>query len=111
MKGALALRVPCGTPVMIDTSSTNITSASWVQLQAAASMNSACSAILVSNSGAQPLLLGTGASGSEVSSGAVIPPSSAGVLVPIKLATATRLSLKSLDGTQSTGIVTVMFLQ
>lgn len=109
MKGAIALRNPVGAPAALDTSSTNVTSSAYVQLIAALSMTSGCSAIALHNPGAQPLKLAKGGSGSEVDTGIVLPVGAA-IIIPIELAKNTRLSLKSMGGTQSTGIVTCSFL-
>lgn len=111
MRGALALRVPCGSAAALDTSGTSVTNAAYVQLQAAASMTAACSAIVISNSGAQPLTLASGGAGSEVDLGIVIPPLSEGLVIPLVLKKTTRMSVKSLGGTQSSGFVSIMYLQ
>lgn len=111
MKGALALRNPVGKVGSLDTGSTSVTSGAYVELQSAANMTSPCSAIIVSNGGAQPLTLATGAAGSEVDLGVVIPPTSGlCVIIPCNLKKSTRMSLKSLGGTQSSGVVTIGYL-
>lgn len=104
MKGALPLRNPAGAAAALDTSSTNVTNSAWVQINA--STANGASAICVSNGGSQPLALATGAAAAEVATGIVIPPSSFAIMLPIEIPKATRLSLKSLGGTQSSGIVT-----
>lgn len=110
MKGALALRKPVGTAAMLDTSSTSVTSSAYVTLQAATAAN--CNSIQISNSGAQPILLATGSAGNEVNTGIVIAPSSGGQwLIPIEIAKGVRLSLKSMNATQSSGIVSIGFFQ
>ena len=111
MKSTIALRVPCGAAAALDTSVTNVASNAYAVLQTAANMSSAASAVYVSNSGTQPIILATGAAASEVNTGIVIPPLCQGILIPIKLNTATRMSLKSLGGTQVAGFVSIMFLQ
>lgn len=111
MKGALALRNPVvqGAAAVLDTSATNVTSGAYVQILTAANMKKACSGIIVTNSGAQPLALGKGAAASEVNTGVVIPPGGGQVIIPIEIAAATRLSVESLGSTQATGIVTISF--
>lgn len=108
MKGALALRNPCGSPAVLNTGNTNVTSGAWVELKD--SMEFACSGILVTNQGIEPLEIGKGESGSEEPTGAVIPPQDS-VIIPINLPASTRLSLRSMGATQSLGFVTATFLQ
>jgi hypothetical protein len=111
MKGAIALRKPVvqAAAAVLDTSVTNITNAAYVQLVTAANMTKPASAVLVTNSGAQPIQFATGAAGVEADSGVVIPPGGGQVLIPIEILKGVRLALKSLGGTQSTGIITVTF--
>ncbi len=99
---------PVGTPAALDTSGTNVTASAWVTL--IASETYACSALLLHNSGAQPLKVATGAGGSEVELGLVLP-IGVSILVPVSTEKAVRLSLKSLGATQSSGIVTVSCFQ
>ncbi len=111
MRGALALRTPCGAAATVDTSSTNVTSSAYVELQSAVNMTSAASGVVVSNSGTQPIKMATGASGSEVDTGILIPPLCEGLFVAIPLKKSTRISLRSLGGTQSTGFISIMYVQ
>ena len=112
MKGAVAIRGPVGAPAFLDTSSTNIGTGAYVQLQTAAAMTSACSAIMVSNGGTSPLKMALGASGNEVDNGVIIPPSANTLIqIPVNIAAQTRITLKSLSGTQSSGVVTMSFFQ
>ena len=108
MKGALALRNPCGTAVALNTGSTSVTNSAYVEIED--STTSAYSAICVTNQGAQPLALAVGAAGSEVLTGIVIPPADA-VIVPREGKKSKRLSLISLGGTQSSGYVTLSYFQ
>lgn len=108
--GAIGLRRPVNTATIIDTSSTSIGTSAYVTLLAAASVTYAYSAILISNAGTSPLKLATGAAGSEVDSGLVIPGSTV-QLLPFNGVKGVRLSLRSLSGTQSSGIVTISFYQ
>lgn len=108
MKGALALRGPVGAPpAVLNTTSVNVTAAAWVEI--VSNLSFGCSAVLVTNGGAEPLSLGKGAAASEVATGAVIPPSQS-LLIPIEIAKGSRLALRSLGGTQSSGYVTMAFL-
>jgi len=108
MKGELALRKPVGTAAALNSGSTNITAAAFFELQAATAK--ACSAVCLTNQGAQPILVATGAAGSEVLTGLVIPPADA-IIVPIEIAAGVRVSLKSLGATQSSGYVTISYFQ
>lgn len=108
--GALGLRKPVGTAAILDTSSTNVTTSAYVTLVAKANVTYGYGALLLSNGGTSPLILATGDAGSEVLTGLLIPPSSSNLL-PINGASKVRLSLKSLSGTQSSGLVTISFFQ
>lgn len=110
MKGALALRRPVAGPATLDTSVSTVTNAAYTQLQAAAARLFAASAILIHNPGAQPLVLAIGGAGAEVDTGIVIP-INVPTIIPIEIAKNSRLSLKSLGTTQSSGLVTCSFLQ
>lgn len=89
-------------PVVLDTSSTNVTAAAYVTF--AASLTNACSAIQIHNTGAQPIKLATGAAASEVDTG-VIFPIGVSILIPEELKKAVRLSVRSMGGTQATGLL------
>lgn len=109
MKGSLALRNPVGTAIANDCSSTTITAAAYVQLTAAT--DAPASGILVFNTSAKAIKLARGASGSEVDTGIVIPPSStSGTFIPIEIKKGTRLSAKALSADATTGyfVVTLM---
>lgn len=111
MKGALALRKPIvqGAAAVIDTSSTNIANNAYTQLLTAAQMLKAVSAIVVTNSGSQPLQLARGAAAAETDTGIIIPPGGGQLELPVELVAGVRLSLKSLGAAQTSGIVTVSF--
>lgn len=113
MKGALALRNPVvqGASAVLDTSGTNVANNAFAQLITAANRKGACSAIIVTNGGSQPLQLAQGGAGSEADTGVIIPPSAGQLLIPVELKAGVRLSLKSLGSTQSSGVVTVSFFQ
>jgi hypothetical protein len=108
MKGAVAIRGPVGSAAAIDTSSTSIGASAYVQIVAKTS--SACSAVVVSNPGAQPLKIAVGSAGHEVDNGGVIPPGAINEMIPMEIPNGSRVTLKSLIGTQSSGIVCIGFL-
>lgn len=108
--GALGLRKPVNTATVLDTSATNVTTSAYVTLAAVAAVPQAYSAILVANTGSSPLGIALGAAAAEKDTGLVIPPASY-VMLPYNGPNKTRLSVKSLSGTQSTGLVTISFFQ
>lgn len=102
------IKGPVPTAASIDTSSTNITAAAYVTFVASTSY--ACSAILIHNPGAQPIKMAIGAAASEVDTGLVIP-IGVSAFIPAQIPKAKRLSLRSLGGTQSSGIITMSCFQ
>lgn len=100
MQGALALRNPVGTPVSNANASVNITTAAYLQLEA--SSDRACSALLVFNTSASPIKLALGAAASEVDQ-FIIPPTTIGVMIPINIKKATRISAKAIGADATTG--------
>lgn len=104
MKESVALRNPNGVLGALDTSGTNVTSSAYVTLITAVNNIAPCSGVLITNTGAQPLYLATGAAGSEVNK--LIIPATGNLIVPMEIGKSTRLSLKSAGGTQSSGLVT-----
>lgn len=94
-------------PVSYATVSGSITTAAWTEL--VSGTPKAASTIMVSNTGTSFLIIGTGASGSVVNSGMLIPPS-ASILVPMSISKGARLSLKALHDT-NTGVAGVVFFQ
>ena len=107
MKGAIALRRTVGTPIANDNSGTTITSAAYVQLSA--SLAATASAIEVFNTSSKGIKLALGAAGHEVDF-YIIPPSSAGSIVPVQIALGQALSAKALGADATTGFVVVNFL-
>lgn len=95
-------------PVSYAIVSATITTTAWTEL--ASSTSIAASGIIASNTTASFLLLGRGASGSEVSTGFIIPPREIGILVPIEIKKGTRLSLKALL-TNGSGVTGITFFQ
>lgn len=97
-----------GTPIALNTGSTNVTSSAWVELDSA--LDNACSGILVHNPGSQPLKLGVGAAAAEVDLGLVLP-IGVSILVPTRLSKNQRLAIRSMGSTQSSGVVTISCFQ
>lgn len=108
MKGSVALRMAVGAPSALNTASTNVTTGAWVELAAATTF--ACSGLLLHNSGAQPIKLGIGAASSEVDLGIVLPVGVA-ILVPQVVSKGSRISVRSIGATQSSGIITMSCFQ
>lgn len=109
--GAIGVRGPVPlAPVILDTSSTNVTNAAWVTFVAAASMTYACSAIQIHNTGAQPIKMGKGAAASEVETG-ILFPIGVSILLPVQLPKGVRLAVRSMGSTQSSGLLTFSCLQ
>lgn len=111
MKGALALRYPVvqGAGAVLDTTGTNVTAIAFFTILTKANSKKACSGVCVTNGGSQPLMLAKGDAGSEADTGIIIPPGGGQVILPIEIPASTRLSLKSLGATQTSGVVTVSF--
>lgn len=109
--GSIGVRGPVPlAPVVLDTSSTNVTNAAWVTFLAAASMTYACSAIQIHNTGAQPIKMGKGAAASEVETG-ILFPIGVSILLPVQLPKGVRLAVRSMGSTQSSGLLTFSCLQ
>lgn len=109
--GSIGVRAPVPTaPVVLDTSSTNVTSSAWVTYITAANMTYACSAVQIHNTGAQPIKIGVGASGSELETGALFP-IGVSILLPMVLKKGVRVAVKSIGSTQATGLLTFSCLQ
>lgn len=109
--GAIGVRAPVPiAPFVLDTSSTNVTAGAWVTFVAAASMPYACSAVQIHNTGAQPIKVGVGADASETETG-ILFPVGVSVLLPVQLKKSVRLAVRSLGGTQSSGLLTMSCLQ
>lgn len=94
--------------VVIDTSSANITASAYRDVVTAANMSYAAQAVQVTNGTSGSIYLATGASGSEALTKYVIPPG-INPIIPVPLAAATRVSVKSVAGTLSSGLVTFNF--
>ncbi len=85
-----------------DNSSTNIPTSDYVQLIASTANDT--SGLCISNSSARIIKVATGAAASEVDR--LYLPSGAAGCYPVFVAHSTRISLKALDGTASTGFFT-----
>lgn len=91
-----------------DYTSTNVTTGAWVQLIASTAAVINC--ITVFDSSGQTLKLGTGAAASETIA-LIIPPGGLGGCIPLKIAAGTRLSIRAISATASTGELDVTGLQ
>lgn len=91
-------------PVYYAITSATITTSAFKEL--VSSTPKASSAIIASNNTSSFLILARGVSGSEVSTGLIIPPREVGILIPINVKKGERLSLKALlsNGTGATGV-------
>lgn len=91
-------------PVYNDYTSTSVTTSAYVQM--VASTSNAVNHVQVFDSSGQALYLATGAAASEVNQ-LIIPPG--GGEFPISIASGTRISLKAVTGTASSGYITLNF--
>jgi hypothetical protein len=105
-RGILA-RGPTADPASLNTASTNVGTAAWVEFVAA--LTKGVTAIHYTNGSTGVIRLGVGGSGSEVDTGIYIAPG-VSQIIPIELGSGQRLSLRSVSGTISSGIVTAIFL-
>lgn len=96
------------TPVAYAIVSGTMTTSAWTELTS--STAKAASAIIASNTTASFLILARGASGSEVSTGLIIPPREVGALIPIEIKKGERLSLKAIFS-NATGITGLTLFQ
>lgn len=101
------VRFPVGVPMYVDTAVTNVTTGAWVQLYASTPL--ACSAVMLQNTGADLIALGTGGVGSEVVYTVI--PVGQPMIVPVQIPRLSRLSLKALNANQSTGVISVYCFQ
>lgn len=92
-------------PAFINTATTSITAGAYVQL--VASLSAAADSVSVYNGSSTPVLLAVGAAAAEVDKILIFPGESA---LPLAIAQGARLSLKSVSGTISTGIVGINFI-
>lgn len=91
--------------ILLDTSSTNITNAAYVQILA--STGDAIVAMTVFNGTGRALKMATGGGGSEVDY-IYIPPGGYDTVIPVNIAAATRLTLRNLEAsTANAGLVVI----
>lgn len=102
------VRFPVGSPAVLDTSSTSVTSSAWVQMVASTSY--ACSGVLLINTGSQPIKIGLGAAASEADYG-VIFPQGVTAMVPVQIPAKSRISVRSMGSTQSSGLLELSCFQ
>lgn len=102
---AQAGRTKANTPTFNDYSSTNVTTSAYVQL--VASTSSACTAVEIYNQCASSIYLATGATASEVNQ-LIIPPGGNG-LVPIAIAASTRIAVKAVDVSATSGSLIINY--
>lgn len=88
--------------------STNVTTGAWVELDA--STAAVINKILLFDSSGQTLELGIGAGAAETRT-LIIPPGGLDGWVPLRIAAGTRLSLRAISGTASTGEINFTGLQ
>jgi hypothetical protein len=84
----------------LDTGSSNVTSAAYVQLVAATSQP--FSNVEIFNPSGATLLIATGGAGSEVLIPYSILPGGSSILLPLNIAKGTRIALKAADTTSAT---------
>ena len=109
MKGALALRNPASAPASLGFVANNVTTAAYTEV--IHSLSEPCSAVSIINTSASPIIVAIGASGSEVNTyivaevAAVPNPD----LIPWNILPGTRISVKALVATATTGSFTMNF--
>jgi hypothetical protein len=96
-----------GDQLFKDASSTNITTSAYVQLTAASSRDS--EALVISNNTTKTLILAVGAAASEVDQ-CYIPPSAVGLIIPLRIPLGSRISVKALDASATTGFLAISVL-
>jgi len=90
----------------IDTSSTNITTAAFVELAAATALLQTCKGLMVQNNTSSALTLARGVAGSEVNY-ITIPPGGFEGIVDVFIGTSTRLSLRAVSANATAGEVII----
>lgn len=105
---ATQLTFGAGVPTSYATVSGTVTTVAWTPV--VSGIVKAASTVMISNTGTSFLIVGVGASGTEVSTGLIIPPSAAPILVPLPVTKNSRLSVKALNA-NSTGVLGMVFFQ
>jgi hypothetical protein len=82
-------------------SSTNVTTAAWVQLSAA--LPAAVVAMHAYDGSGKVLKLGIGSAGNEVDLNVLISPDSGKILMPVEISKGVRLSIRAVDANATTG--------
>lgn len=108
MKGGIALRKPIAT-VRLDTSSSNVTTAAWQTLLAAAANLFGASGLDLFNPSGTTLLIALGAAASEQAMTLSIPPGGTGGIIPIEIKGGIRISLKAADTNMTSGLIVANF--
>jgi len=98
---------PVNTPIYVNLSSTNITTAAYVELLASTSTKARKIQVWLSNGNA--LYLAFGASSSEVDK-YIVPPGAAGVLLDFVIPASTRLSAKAVAANATSGLLIINFV-
>lgn len=102
----LQLRRPVGTPFMLNTATSNVTTTAWVRLGVT---DQPCSALLLGNTGVQTLILAKGLSGAEIALSTWVPTNP--MMIPLEIGKSVAISLKALSGSQASGIVSAACFQ
>lgn len=98
-------KAKANTPVRNDYSSVNVTTSAYVQL--VASLTTTTTEIEIFDSSGQDLVLATGGAGSEVDQVSIFPGGNG--RIPLAITSGTRISIKAVSGTASTGIILINF--
>ena len=103
MKGAAALRRAVATTTL-EMGTTNVTTAAWATLLAAASNMNACSGLEIFNPSGSAMQIATGAAGSETTLPYTILPGGTTGFLAIEIPSGTRISLKAIDTNVAAGL-------
>lgn len=98
-----------GAPISFSTWAQNIGSSGWVEFKS--SMQYGCSAVQVQNTGSGVVKLGIGSPLAEVDTGLMFPAGSAATVVGMRIRKGDRLAIKTDQGTQTAGFLTLSCLQ
>ena len=93
--------------VLLDYSSTNVTSAAWVEVED--SLPAPANGVELFNGSGSILELAKGASGSEVAVQYYILPGGSSIFLPLSFAKLTRLAVKAVDLTADNGHLVMNF--
>lgn len=104
MRGALGIRAPVQT-ASLNMANTNVTTAAWVTV--ISKLNAGASAIEIFNPSAATMQIATGAAGSEVALPYAILPGGSSFPIPLPVGNLQRISVKAVDQTASSGLLTM----